>query len=212
MLDKVVIRKDILALRKALAPELLRAHARAATAHILALPAWQNARRILLYMPIAQELDTTALVAHALQSGKDVFLPRCNPKQKGIMDVAQCRSLDELVVGAYGILEPDPVRCPKLDLALHGTPNMASNVSPDTAPHMAIVPAVAFDVHGNRLGYGGGYYDRFLAHEAMAHTFLLGLAHHMQVLDELPREPWDCTMHAVCTERGVMRTSPTAMA
>lgn len=200
MFDKVAIRKRTLALRKALAPDLVCANAKAATAHILALPEWQSARRVLLYMPIAQEVDTMPLLANAWETGKDVFLPRCNPTQKGLMDVAQCRSMDELMEGAYGILEPDPVRCPKLDLDSTAALNMA--------PNIAIIPAVAFDVHGNRLGYGGGYYDRFLVHEAMAHTFLLGLAHHAQVLDALPSEPWDRTMHAVCTEHGVMRPRP----
>lgn len=182
-------------MRKGLSPETLKANAKAITAHILALPQWQQARQVLLYMPIANEVDTTALVHHAWATGKQVLLPRCDAHEKGIMHVAVCRSMNELKLGAYGILEPDPAQCPSLII-----PNHDQSLRPD----LAIIPAVVFDPNGNRLGYGGGYYDRFLAHEAMANTCLMGLAHHVQIVPALPSEPWDRRMHAVCTEQGVM--------
>lgn len=188
--DKSAIRKEILARRKALEPDVLQANAEAASTHILALPQWQTASQVLLYMPIANEIDTKILLENAWATGKDVLLPRCDAKQKGIMHVALCRSTDDLSVGAYGILEPNPERCPALEPS-------------HLRCQMAIIPAVAFDVNGNRLGYGGGYYDRFLAHESMASTCLIGFAHQVQMVASLPAEPWDRTMHGVCTELGI---------
>ncbi len=189
MQDKSAIRKEILALRKALSPDTLQATAKAASAHILDLPQWQTANQVLLYMPIANEIDTKILLENAWATGKEVLLPRCDTKQKGIMHVALCQSMDDLCVGAYGILEPTE-RCSALEPS-------------QLRCQLAMIPAVAFDAHGNRLGYGGGYYDRFLAHESMASTCLVGFAHHVQIVPELPAEPWDRTMHAVCSELGL---------
>ncbi len=188
---KAALRKDILAKRRALAPEVLQAHAAAVAGYVLGMPQWKDGRKILRYMPLRQELDTMAIVAEAWACGKEVYLPRCDAMKKGIMQVALCRAMDELVEGAYGILEPDPARCPACEL---------DGVLID----LALIPAVAFDTQGNRLGYGGGYYDRFLAHAGLHKTCLVGLAHALQVVDALPREPWDCAMHAVCTERGML--------
>ncbi len=190
MQNQASTRKDILAIRKALSPETLEANAKAATAHILTLTQWQNARQVLLYMPIANEVDTMALMHNAWATGKEVLLPRCDTREKGIMHVALCRSMEELVRGSYGILEPDPEQCPNC------TP-------PQLCPDVAIIPAVAFDVCGNRLGYGGGYFDRFLVQDAMAKTCLIGLAHHAQIVPSLPAEFWDRTMHVICTEHGI---------
>lgn len=195
MQNKTAIRKHILSIRKGLSPQALQANAKAITAHILAQAQWQAAHRVLLYMPIANEVDTTALVQEAWATGKQVLLPRCDAHEKGVMHVALCRSMNELRRGAYGILEPDPVLCPSLII-----PNHDQSLRPD----LALIPAVAFDPQGNRLGYGGGYYDRFLAHEAMTKTQLIGLAHRAQIVPALPSEPWDRPMHAVCTEQGFM--------
>lgn len=208
MQHKTAIRKHILSIRKGLSPEALQANANAITTYILAQPTWQSARQVLLYMPIANEVDTTTLVQKAWATGKQVLLPRCDAHEKGIMHVALCRSMDELRRGAYGILEPDPALCPSLMVTGHGQslcPHSAdAGLRPVLAPDLALIPAVAFDPQGNRLGYGGGYYDRFLAHEAMAKTQLIGLAHHAQIVSALPSEPWDRRMHAVCTEQGII--------
>ena len=74
----------------------------------------------------------------------------------------------------------------------------------DILPDLFIVPALAYDRSGNRLGYGGGYYDRFLARAAEGHAVIIGLAFSFQILEHLPAEPWDRPVQALCTERGLL--------
>lgn len=205
LLHKSELRKSILAQRKALGPERLQANANAVTKHVVALDQWIDAHIILLYMPIRQELDTAALLAEAWRMGKAVYMPRCDATVKGHMVMALVRGPEDFMAGAYGILEPR-LECPILDLgAKHaGQAGHADHAGQAGHAMLIFVPAVAFDVTGNRLGYGGGYYDRFLGHEAMAKTCRIGLAHGVQVVEALPREPWDCRMDAVVTEGGVL--------
>lgn len=196
---KSALRTRILAARKALLPEEQSTHAQAASTYLLATELWKGASTVLLYMPIRQELDSTALLENAWSTGKNVFLPRCHATEKGLMDLALCRSYEDLVVGRYGIVEPNPTLCPALDF----TETMQSAPNITLIPDIALIPAVGFDKQGNRLGYGGGYYDRLFAHEMMAKTCRIGFAHGVQVVDALPCEAWDCLMHGLCTEHGL---------
>lgn len=186
---KRALRKAMLTRRCTLSPEEALAHARQAQLRVIAHPVWKAARQVLLYKGIRNELSTDMLLDAAWQSGKQVLLPRCEPDAPGTMCLAPCACAADLTPGLYGIPEPCPVRCPALD------PD-----SPDFRPDIAIIPGVAFDRHGNRLGYGGGYYDRFLAHPGMARTALVGFAHAFQIVDALPAAHWDRPVHALCTE------------
>ena len=82
----------------------------------------------------------------------------------------------------------------------------APDDSPPAAPDIIIVPGVAFDANGTRLGMGGGYYDRLLALPRYADSLRLGLAYSFQLVDSLPRQTWDVPVHAVCTELGILWT------
>jgi 5-formyltetrahydrofolate cyclo-ligase len=101
--------------------------------------------------------------------------------------------LDQVRLGRFGILEPDPGAC-----------RMAGG----TPPEVAVVPGVAFDRRGFRLGFGGGYYDRLFARQETARTLRIGLAYDFQVVDRLPAEPWDQPMHALCTPKEMTWISP----
>jgi 5,10-methenyltetrahydrofolate synthetase len=165
----------------------------AAQRHILEDPAWAAAGIVALYVPFGGEVDTTLLQHMARLGGKQLWLPRCLPDAgRGVMEFAQCQT-PHLRPGAFGIMEPDPLLCP---------------AAPDgLAPDLVLVPAIAFDRAGYRLGYGGGYYDRFLdaalARDAWARTRLLGLAPEKLVVPALPRDAWDHPVHGIATERGV---------
>lgn len=86
--------------------------------------------------------------------------------------------------------EPDPLACPALP------PGHA-----EFKPDLIIVPGVGFDMQGNRLGFGAGYYDRYLAHPSMKDTVKIGFAYSFQILPELPADPWDVRMNALCSEK-----------
>ena len=110
--DKSALRKTLLARRAALpAAEAVRLSS-LIQAHILDTPAWQNAGQVLIYSPIRNEVDTALLLADALAKGKQILFPRCLPGQTGIMELAAVTGPEDLRPATFGILEPDPERCP----------------------------------------------------------------------------------------------------
>ena len=109
---------------------------------------YNQAQEILCYVSTEKEIDTRAIVDSALQDGKSVYVPRCT-EQRGVMRFYRISSYDELKSGKYGILEPDA--------------NDGAQWRQCDRNALCVVPALCCDRFGNRLGYGAGYYDRFLA-------------------------------------------------
>ena len=147
------------------------------------------------YVSVKEEAGTDLILAEALRSGRELFLPRCRRKGEpgwpGGMDFIHWHGETALVPSPFGIPEPE----------LTPQARQLSNeelAAPDT---LILVPALAFDRQGFRLGYGGGYYDRFLARASCS---CVGLSFHGLLLDELPRDPWDKPVHAVCTEEELL--------
>jgi 5-formyltetrahydrofolate cyclo-ligase len=141
---------------------------------------WQKAGFVLLYAPLAMELDIGPLLEDTLKAGKVVALPRFD---RGTNRYEACQVKDplrEVELGRYGILEPvrscDPVRLNRLDFTL--------------------VPGVAFDLHGRRLGRGRGYYDVLLA-EVSGKT--CGVAFDEQIVREVPVDSHDSDVNCILT-------------
>lgn len=156
---------------------------------LLASPLWRDCRRVAAYMAVKGEAGTSLLLDEARRTGRALFLPRCRRQGEkgwpGGMDFLLCEAGTPFMPSRFGIPEPPP-DAPAL--------SPAELAAPDT---LLIVPALAFDREGFRLGYGGGYYDRVLARAACPSV---GLAFHSLLLPQLPREPWDKSVRAVCTE------------
>ncbi|WP_461211535.1 5-formyltetrahydrofolate cyclo-ligase [Desulfocurvus sp. DL9XJH121] len=182
------MRERLRALRAAL-PEDERAELSALVLENLrATPGWEQAREVLSYMPVRGEVDVRPLLAEFWERGVRVLLPRCRPGEPGIMDLACVSCMEELRPGPYGIPEPEPGACPAL---------------PGARPDLILVPGVAFDCEGFRLGFGAGFYDRFLSGERAPGAAVYGLAYSFQVLERLPRDPWDVPVQAVITENEI---------
>lgn len=156
---------------------------------LLASPLWRDCRCVAAYMAAKGEAGTSLLLDETRRTGRALFLPRCRRQGEkgwpGGMDFLLCEAGTPLILSRFGIPEPPP-DAPAL--------SPAELAAPDT---LLIVPALAFDREGFRLGYGGGYYDRVLARAACPSV---GLAFHSLLLPQLPREPWDQAVRAVCTE------------
>ena len=152
------------------------------------IKAYKNASMIFAYMSYRSEADTMPVIEHALAEQKCVAVPRVvlldGEQGSGKMVFCRIMSLDDCVKGTYGILEP------KKDCQV---------VRADENS-LILVPGCAFTRDGLRMGYGGGYYDRFLAHYRGG-TGLL--CRELLIREEIPLEPHDYPVPWVLTERGL---------
>lgn len=170
--------------RDGLASETRAAAAAAVRRHLEGLEAYRRARIILFYWATGSEVPTADAVRSALREGKAVCLPRV--EGEGLVPrLVRDPDLD-LVPGYRGLLEPAPDRAPSVDPA---------------ALDAVVVPGLAFDRRGARLGYGAGFYDRFLA-GLPPRAWRVALAYAGQVLDLVPTQPWDALVHVIVTEEG----------
>lgn len=183
----------MLAKRAALTVEAVALASQAAAARLLALPAYRTAREVAAYLPVKNEVDAAIIAGQALADGKRLLLPRCRDDAPGLLDFGCVTCLSDVVPGRFGILEPREAAC---------RPPGAF------APDLILVPGLAFDGLGRRLGFGGGYYDRLLALPVMARAFSVGLAFDFQLVAALPADPWDRPVNAVVTDRQTILTPP----
>lgn len=187
--SKADLRRQFRTRRRALSegPEG-RERCRRLQCRLLASSLWKRCRRVALYSAVNGEPDTALLLDAAWKSGREVFLPRCRPDQPGEMDMIACTGPEALVVSRLGI--PEPVR-------EAGSHVLSEDDCHAGAATLIVTPALTFDRQGYRLGYGGGYYDRLFARAACSSV---GLTFHDLLEAELPHDPWDKPVKAICTE------------
>lgn len=184
---KAILRKTCRQIRNDI-PEAQREPAGSAIlTAIRNLPEYQAATAICAYMSIGSEVPTGGLLQQIWQDNKQLLLPRVTSTD-GIMEMVTVESNSPMTTGAFGIQEPDI----KLPAARHQSFDLV------------IVPALAYDRQGFRLGYGGGYYDRFLATLPLS-TLTIGLCYQCMLLDEVPRNRYDQAVAVVITETQVLR-------
>jgi 5-formyltetrahydrofolate cyclo-ligase len=189
--EKKALRERILGLRDALSAEGRQRMSGRIVGSILDLEGYRGARVVLAYMGFGSELATDALVAHGLAAGKAMVLPKVNPETR-MLDLYLVRDPErDLCRGVWGIREPDPQRC---------APASAEDIE------FVLVPGVAFDAGGRRLGYGGGYYDRILARCGRA--LRVAGAFSVQLVEAVPVEPFDQLVDVVVTEEGSSKAPP----
>lgn len=187
------LRAERAAARGGLSPEERRELSARACAHAQDWLQASGAETLLAYMPLRSELDTRPLIAAAWAAGGRVLLPRVIPGSAS-MSLHEVRSWEELAPGAYGIHEPLP-----------------SILAWEAVPDAVLVPGLAFDRRGGRLGYGQGYYDRLRARwqseapRGSVQPLWAGLAYELQLVTEVPMEPHDAFMDMLITENGIWR-------
>lgn len=186
--NKQVLRQQLLQRRQSTPPEVWRQKSLQICTHLQAASIFIQARTILGYFSARQEPDLTPLFK---LPGKVWSLPRC---QGSDLIWHAWSSEDPLQAGAYGIQEPHP-----------GLPTLA----PEQVD-LILVPAIACDWQGYRLGYGGGFYDRLLSHPAWQAKPTIGIVFEAARLAALPVDPWDQRLGMVCTEAGLFKVSAAA--
>jgi 5-formyltetrahydrofolate cyclo-ligase len=191
--EKDRLRRELLARRREMGEEEVDAKSRAVQARVEGLVWQRGAKTVMSYVSVRNEVRTQGLIASLLRDGIVVAVPLCLPET---LDLLPCRidSLeDDLEKGHLGIPEPKPARRIPLPLG---------------ELDVVLVPGVAFDRCGYRLGHGCGYYDRFLAGLAPG-VPKVGLAYDWQVVEKLPREVLDVPVDFIATEKEIV-TPPRA--
>ncbi len=191
MMDKAVLRKRMREERLRLTEREAEELSLAAQRHILASRQWHDALSVGLYLAVRRETATGLLLGNAWERGKQVLLPRTSPAEAGVMEFLPHGKGGALAKNRFGIPEPVPDD--------HGP-----LTDSERAPSLLIVPGLAFDGKGHRLGSGGGYYDRLFAKPSLRGVVRIGLAYAFQMVESLPAEAWDVPMHAVATEEGLL--------
>ena len=159
-------------------------------AAITALASYRFAHTILMYAPTGNEIDVSAVALHALEAGKRIAYPLCNV-QEHTMEFKLVDHPSQLICGSYSISEP---------------PQSALTLT-DLSDTLCLVPGLVFDKNGFRVGYGKGYYDRFLS---TYQNTKLGIVYSDFILDRVPRGRFDRSVDILVTERGIKVAAPTA--
>ena len=181
---KTALRAAQVARRDGLTPQARVVSAAAIAARVRSLPAWQRARGVLSYMAFGSELDLGELHRELLQQGRLLVAPRV-PAQGRALELRQVADLkQDLAPSRWGIPEPLPERCPLVDPA---------------QIDLVLVPGVAFDQWGNRLGYGAGFYDRLFLRLLPSALRVACLQDALRV-DRVPEEPHDEPVDLLITE------------
>lgn len=186
---KVRLRKETVRKLKALPKGYREASDRKICERIISLPEYQEAGTLFTFVGTKDEIDTMALIEDALKEGKRVGVPRSG--DGGIMAVYGITGKDDLKPGRFGILEPVE----------------SAELIPIEEIDFCVIPCLACDLKGNRLGHGGGYYDRYLSRRRMATVVV---CYHELVLPEVPVMEHDVPVDRVVTEQVVveLRTQP----
>lgn len=186
--QRAALRRELRAKRRALSADEQQQAAEQLLAQLCALPALQQAKRIAFYWPADGEIDPRLLADCALFLGCTFYLPVLENAPENTLRFVAWQKGDALCANRFGI--PEPVA---------GERVAASDLD------VLLLPLSGFDAAGNRLGMGGGFYDRTLAAvpRASAKPVLIGVAHACQELPHVPVEEWDVPLHMVVTDQRV---------
>jgi len=177
------IRKNIKLIREKLSKSFINENSKTIAAKLFSQTAVKDASVILTYYSAKNEVNTHEIIEKLIIMNKKVALPISKPDRTDLI-VSFFSSISELKPGRFGIMEPDP--------------NKLCIVQPEQID-IILVPGIAFDRMGNRIGYGKGYYDRFLS--TFTHAQLkIGLCFDFQLYDELPCDYFDVPVDCIITE------------
>ena len=184
-MEKDSVRKIMIARRKAISLREKKSSDEAIQRRLLQMDEWKKAKTVCVYASLLEELDTTKIIKSLLDKKKCVVVPKVlNEKSLGLF---QIESDEDLALGRFGVLEPK-AHCLEVD---------------KKSIELFVVPGLAFDRSGNRLGWGKGYYDKLLQKIGVPK---IALAYSFQVLDHIPYETHDICMTSIITEKETIDT------
>lgn len=161
--------------------------------NILSMDEYKNAQAVFCFVGTKDEINTELILKQVLKDGKKLLVPKCRIGENGIMDAYEITHINQLETGAYGIMEPgeDARKAQICEL------------------EFAVIPCLACDKKGHRLGHGGGYYDRYLekAVNCKKENCLqkVVICREQLILEQVPFEETDQSMDFVVSEKGIFR-------
>ncbi|PEF36055.1 5-formyltetrahydrofolate cyclo-ligase [Bacillus wiedmannii] len=183
--EKVRLRKQIIEHMNSLSEERYTTLSEQIAFSLYAQKEWAEAKIIGITLSMENEVNTYAIIEKAWEEGKKVVVPKCN-KGTRTMSFRQISNFDQLEIVYMNLREPIPARTEEVN---------ADDID------LQIVPGVAYTERGERIGYGGGYYDRYLVHYKGK---TLSLAYSFQIVEHIPVEPFDKNVEKIITEKGTV--------
>ncbi len=183
-MNKKDLRKKMLSKRNDLSPENIYEKSGIILERFYQTSLYKDAKRIMTYVPFQRELRTDLLIQRSLADGKEIYIPVTVPKEKKLIPSKLIDLKKDLITGHFGVLEPKP--------------SAFRPVAPQSID-LIIVPGLVFTREGYRIGYGGGYYDRFLANPKVEAS-KVSLVFDFQILSALPVDDYDLPVEWIFTE------------
>ena len=185
--DKKTIRQEIILRRDSISGNIKKGKDAAIRQRIIRLPEFTDAKTILFYASFRSEVDTREMIKISLTHGKQAVLPKVDKENKKLK-LYEIKDMSELMQGYMGISEPS---------VSEGKLTRFDDID------LIIIPGAAFDVSGNRLGYGAGFYDRLLA--GMKNKIpVIAPAYEEQIIENIPSEPHDVRVDKIVTDMRVI--------
>ena len=183
---KSELRKSILANRNNQSKQEIKEKSSLIKKRLFQIEEYQHAHTVLFYVSFGSEVDTHEMITQSINQRKQVIIPKTDTKNNNLF-LYEYTSIHDLRPGTYGVLEPYS--------------NLSNCISCNEV-ELVIVPGVVFDVKGNRIGYGKGYYDSLLS--TMKLIKKIGLAFELQIIDEIPAEKHDIKLDSIITEQRII--------
>lgn len=147
----------------------------------------QNASHIMVYLSFKKEVITDPIISYSLDQNKSIYVPICIPETHEIV-ISRITGFEDLYTGFYGIREPK---------------QSSIRICDSSILDLVLVPGIAFDPSGNRIGFGGGYYDRFMKRLSPG-TKKVALAYSFQVVENIPASEYDIAVDYIATEKEIL--------
>lgn len=216
-MTKAELRLKMKELRNGLTREERLRYGEAIRRRLIGLMAWQKSNQLFTYLSFGTEVDTWGLVEEALSGvnngyehnslslipgkHKEVFVPRVEGK---VINFYHITETDSLKRSKFGVPEPDeshliPYTSRNTGASDYDEEDIPYNLGPEKAVRLMLLPGLAFDLKGNRLGYGAGYYDRYLSEHDSEGFIKVALAYDFQVLESIIAEPYDIRVDYIVT-------------
>lgn len=186
---KSSIRKKILKKRDKISRDIKTIKDLSIKQRLFSLHEFMNAKIIFFYASFKSEVETLAMIKETLEMEKRIVLPKVRREGRGVK-LYEIKDINELSPGHMGIPEPSSPKGYSLSLE---------------EVDLVVIPGVAFDYSGNRLGYGGGFYDMLLA-DRQKKIPIIALAYEEQLIDKIPSEPHDIKIDMILTDKRVIET------